>query len=230
MRRKTLNTFIHAKTFFSKKLKKTVRNVLQFDRKNLFKGVKCLTYFVLDLECANRQISDHIDPYCKPPQKGVVYEQTVLGGAFMVKALSSHYPLPSFLSLPRALFFNDSITSEKAFWLRFFSMIRDAVHDVHFYERDVLSQNLDPPRFQDLCIEDRMRYLSATRCHFCQARFGDTRLNSQGKKYKVIKCIDHDHATPDKRLRYCVCGQCNMALFQSCFKNSRIFYAHNAIR
>ena len=229
-RRKTRNTFIHQTMIFSKKLNKLVPNVLSYNRRNLYKSVRSLSFFVLDLECTNRQVNTDIDPYSKAPRKGLVYEQTILGGSFVAKAVYPQYPLPSYLALPRALFFDDNMTSEHSFWFRFFSMLRAAVHDVYLYEQDILSRNIEPPRFRDLKTADQLRFLTTTKCDLCRVPFGVTRTSVNGKRYKVHKNLDHDHAVAEKVLRYVLCTPCNLALYQSPRRCDKIVYAHNAVR
>ena len=230
-RRKTRNTFIHQTMIFSKKLNKMVPNMLRYNRNHLHKSVRSLSFFVLDLECTNREVNSNIDPYSKPPEKGVVFEQTVLGGSFIAKAVYSQHHLPSYLALPRALFFDDSVTSEHSFWFRFFSMLRSAVYDVYLYEQGILSQNAEPPRFSDLNLTDQLRFLQTRRCDLCNVTFGTSRVTLRGKRCKVKKNIDHDHAMSEKVLRFVLCDLCNLALYQSSRKGGeRLVYAHNAIR
>ena len=241
MKRKSHNKLINLTSIYVKKLGKYIPNVLRFNRKSLHKMIPALTMITMDLECTNETPRTDPDSYSKAPKTGLVYEQRVLGAAFVCKSLNSEYPLPAELVHPKTLFFDETITTKGKFWIKFFSMLRGTLQQIHEFETDILNRNREPPKFKDLTLSEQIKFVSSRYCELCFVKFNSFRKGADGVSYKVKKCIDHFHTKPstttsttekNKLLRFVLCSQCNCALMQSNVspRVSKTVYIHNAIR
>lgn len=234
-KRQSQNKFVHKPSVFVKSLKKEVPNVLRFNLKNLYRLCRPLTFFGLDLEATNETVRENT-LYSKAPTN-TIFEQCVIGAAFVVKNTYEQYPLPNDLSQPRMLFFDDTKTTKESFWMKFFLMIRTTLAKVVDYEQQVLSIGMKPPKLKDLPLGERLKFLTARCCAICKGVFNSYRKGALGK-HRIKRVYDHPHVSftsmdgkPETR-DAALCATCNLFLSQSAIspKNNRVFYCHNLVR
>ena len=230
-RRVTQNRFVHKTTVFIKKLNKHVPHVLKYSPANLYKTIVPTTQITMDFEATTRPFQRDIDEHKLP--KNAIFEQKPLGASYSMKTLYPSHELPTTLSEPRVMFFDDTKTSEKTFYLNFFKVLRSDIAKIHSYESQVIATAQPTPSFSQLSISEKIRFLAQKNCEICLARFGSKRKTPEGKIYRVKKCIDHVHVKRNEDntelLRYICCFNCNAQLMQSAATNKvpRTIFLHN---
>ena len=230
-RRVTQNRFVHKTTLFLKKLNKHVPHVLKYNPANLYKTIVPTTQITMDFEATTRPFQRDTDQHKLP--KNAVFEQKPLGASYSIKTLYPSHELPTTLKEPRVMFFDDTKTNEKKFYLNFFKGLRSDIAKIHSYESQVMSTAQQTPSFNQLSISEKIRFLAQKNCEICLARFGSKRKTPEGKIYRVKKCIDHVHVKRDENnkelLRYVCCFNCNAQLMQSAVTNKvpRTIFLHN---
>lgn len=239
-RRVSSNILVHKTRVFLKSLCRDIPHVLKFNIKDLYRAVRPIIFGCADLECVNIPVKENASysscPYSKMPSQAV-FEQRVIGAAYMFKNIFPNFALPSELKEPRCVFRQGNETEEQ-FFLSLFNMLRDDVKRIHRYEQNVLNYDQGTPQLKDLSLLEKIRFLGRQFCEICHTKFGSFKRVQNNKKCKVQKVLDHSHIdfiTPAEpapgRLRRVICQFCNWALSQSADspKKSRCFFLHNSI-
>lgn len=186
------NHIIHRAFIKNKRTGERRRHVVAFHPKNYHSTFQTLVYGTMDFEATSKKaIPGLLDP--KTPSSTIMFQKPF--------AVSLCYVTPYNIPLPQNLtdivikFFDERDTTLNEFYLSILLTLRQNVKDINKFIIDTLSTDKGPPNLSSLNDKDRIAYLEAQNCSFCNIKFG-TKLPSKKDSrffYTVKKTRHHDH-------------------------------------